>query len=181
MTNRVDEIASIDLLLLPLAEDTAPNKIPEIPPAPARTGISTGSTRPPPAKPAVPTADASADSPQSTDWDDAAKLAAAHALAGKAPQGRVFGETKVSPYRDCQRKKRSWQWIPERQKGGFSGGLPWVQVSDHCIVGLGFFACAIGELPPPRSDLLDDLNTPNQMESTVPGIEDCVEESPPSE
>jgi hypothetical protein len=57
-------------------------------------------------------------------------------------------------------------------------GLPWVQVSDHCIVGLGFFGCAIGELPPPKSDLLDDMGTSNQMESTIPGTEDCVEEPP---
>jgi hypothetical protein len=113
------------------------------------------------------------------DWDAAAKSAAVRALEDGTSAGKVFGDIAASPYRDCQRRKRSWQWIPERKKSGFSGGLPWVQVSDHCIVGLGFFGCAIGELPPPRGDLLDDMDTSNQLQSTVPGIEDCVEEPPP--
>ena len=170
----VEDIARVDLFLIPPPEESR-QESPARESAAAHAGISTRAVAQSPAaavSPAVPAA---------VDWNAAAKFAAGRALEDRTDAGKVFGEIVASPYRDCQLKKRSWRWIPERKKSGFAGGLPWVQVSERCIVGLGFFGCAIGELPPPRGDLLDDMDTANQMQSTVPGSEDCVEEPPPSE
>jgi hypothetical protein len=98
-------------------------------------------------------------------------------VAGEvATAPRQFGITPISPYRECQRKKLK-EWHAE-DKAGFAGGLPYVRVSKHCIVGLPFFACAIGALPPPKSDLFDDMESNNQ--GSVPGGDDCVSVDAPA-
>jgi hypothetical protein len=128
------------------------------------------------AKPIRPSAESAPVAPEtpagsSVDWSAAAARAAGHAVAGeRATAPRQFGISPISPYRECQRKKLK-EWRPE-DKAGFAGGLPYVRVSKHCIVGLPFFACAIGALPPPKSDLFEDMESNKQ--GSVPGDDDCV-------
>jgi len=167
-----DALLFVELPAIASADETRPPIVAKpggvnSPVAPIRPSAQTGVLTPtPPAIPAEP----------AIDWSAAARQAAEHAVAkqGAAAQ-RGFGTLPVSPYRDCKKKKLK-EWRPE-QKAGFAGGLPYVRVSKHCIVGLPFFACAIGALPPPKSDLFEDMESNKQ--SSVPGDDDCVEAAPP--
>ncbi|MEZ5457795.1 MAG: hypothetical protein R3E65_00290 [Steroidobacteraceae bacterium] len=89
------------------------------------------------------------------------------------PPPRSFGGQPRSPYRACKPRKGSWEWKAEPGKVGMAGPLPYVRVGKRCIVGLGFFGCALGEPPPPNDKLLDDMRKPDRPRSSVPGPEHC--------
>lgn len=109
------------------------------------------------------------------DWfGQGAAAARAEAEANARPGPRAFGEHPTSPYRRCKQKKSSFEWNPEPDKAGFAGALPFVRLGDRCIVGLGFFGCAIGDLPKPNSHLFDDMHDPNRQKESVPGPNDCL-------
>ena len=65
-------------------------------------------------------------------------------------------------------RQPSFEWHPEPRKAGFSGLLPYVRLGKRCILGLGFFGCAIGELPKADGTLFDDMGDPNLRRSSVP-------------
>jgi hypothetical protein len=49
-----------------------------------------------------------------------------------------------------------------------SGGLPYMEIGKRCAIGLGFFGCGIGELPPPNGHLFDGMDDPDRERSSVP-------------
>ena len=65
-------------------------------------------------------------------------------------------------------QKPSFEWHPEPRKAGFSGLLPYVRLGKRCMLGLGFFGCAIGELPKADGTLFDDMGDPDLRRSSVP-------------
>lgn len=116
--------------------------------------------------------------PPVRDWQAAAEVAAQRATAADGYKTRDFSSTPGSPYRDCERKKNNFEWKPDAKRTGWANGLPYVRMGKRCVVGLGFFGCAMGELPQPDGTLLEDMNTANQMEGSVPGVQDCVITAP---
>lgn len=72
------------------------------------------------------------------------------------------------PPPECRPRSYENRWKPEPGRFGLSGGLPYVRLGKRCAVGLGFFGCAIGNLPPPDGSLFDDMSDPNRPRSSVP-------------
>ncbi len=108
------------------------------------------------------------------DWySEAEEVARASVDRGAQPGPRRFGEQPVSPYQKCKRPRQP-EWEPEPERAGFAGGLPFVRLGERCIVGLGFFGCAVGKLPEANGRLLEDMKNPDRPTSSVPDIEDCV-------
>ena len=108
------------------------------------------------------------------DWTLEAERAARDAAAeGEQPGPRAFGEQPVSPYRRCKPPESSFEWDPEPDKAGFAGGLPFVRLGERCVVGLGFFGCAIGKLPEANGELFADMHSVQEPESSVPGLDEC--------
>jgi len=71
----------------------------------------------------------------------------------------------------CGTKKyKDADWNPEPSKAGFAGLLPFVMIGKRCVVGLGFFGCAIGKLPDADGTVFDDMNDPDRPRSSVPDI-----------
>lgn len=70
----------------------------------------------------------------------------------------------------CNPPSHEFEWSPE-PKVGFSGGLPYVRLGKRCAVGLGFFGCGIGRLPPANGDLFEGMSDPERDRSSVPSSE----------
>jgi hypothetical protein len=112
----------------------------EVAPTPARA--SSRQARPTPVvdvspAPAQPT---SGEPPMRSapDWHgQAAAIAADHAGTPPPPS---FGKPLPKAHEPC--KVKEWQWTPEPKKAGLAP-LPYVVVG-RCVVGLGFFGCALG-------------------------------------
>jgi hypothetical protein len=68
----------------------------------------------------------------------------------------------------CHPKTKKFEWNPEPGRVGFSGGLPYVRVGEHCAIGLGFFACGFGAKPPANGDLFEGMDDPERDRSSVP-------------
>jgi hypothetical protein len=71
----------------------------------------------------------------------------------------------------CRNSKRPWEWDPEPKRFGIEGLLPYVRLGKRCVVGLGFFGCAIGTLPEANGHLFDDMNDPDRPRSSVPDVD----------
>jgi hypothetical protein len=78
-----------------------------------------------------------------------------------------FAKPKSSPVQPAKRPHQ-FEWNPEPETVGFAGLLPFVRLGKRCIVGLGFFGCALGELPEPNGHLFDDMRNPDRPRSSVP-------------
>lgn len=72
------------------------------------------------------------------------------------------------PPPECRRRNYEFEWDPEPKKAGFAGALPYVRLGKRCIVGLGFFGCAIGELPKANGDLFEHMRDPDRPRGSVP-------------
>jgi hypothetical protein len=111
------------------------------------------------------------------DWQaQGAHVASQAAERMHAPGPRAFGESPRSPYKTCKPRRSSWEWKPEPGKVGMAGLLPFVRVGERCVVGLGFFGCALGEPPPANGKLLDDMKRDDQPRSSTPGPEHCEDD-----
>lgn len=102
------------------------------------------------------------------DWRREAKRSADDAIQMQtAPQLRGF-EARAAP--EPSRKARPFDWNTSPGKVGFSGGLPYVKLGKRCVLGLGFFGCAIGELPAANGNLFEDIDDPERERSSVPDV-----------
>lgn len=116
----------------------------------------------------IPTPPPASDTPSapSIDWRLEAERSARAATEEAARAGlRTFGQPLTpapSP------KPKEFEWDPEPSRAGFAGGLPFVRLGKRCVVGLGFFGCAIGDLPEANGKLFEGMRDPNQYESSVP-------------
>lgn len=70
----------------------------------------------------------------------------------------------------CRKSKRPPEWEPETPRAGFDHLLPYVRLGKRCILGLGFFGCALGKLREANGHLLDDMNDPDRPRSSVPDV-----------
>lgn len=83
------------------------------------------------------------------------KCATAQRLARALPAG-------------CKKEAAAKDWQPEPQRAGFIGIFPYVRVG-RCLIGLGFWGCAVQK---PRADgtLLEDMRNPDRPVSSVPDL-----------
>jgi hypothetical protein len=113
------------------------------------------------------------EAPASIDWMREGSLVARSAGETLQPERSDAFSGPVPRMREaCVTKETSFKWNPEEKRVGFSGGLPYVLLG-NCVVGLGFFACPMGEQPPPNSHLFDDMVASNRQESSVPDADYC--------
>jgi hypothetical protein len=64
----------------------------------------------------------------------------------------------------CKKDSYEAEWKPEPGRFGVSGGIPYVRLGKRCVLGLGFFGCALGKLPD------EDMDDPDRPRSSVPDI-----------
>jgi hypothetical protein len=105
------------------------------------------------------------------DWyseaEHVAKDKAAELLA-KQPRPCEDSPRPGSLREKCKRGGAQAQWEPEPKKFGVEGGLPYVRLGKRCLVGLGFFGCAIGKLPEADGTLLEGMKDQDWDHSSVP-------------
>lgn len=168
---RADEAPSMTLISISVRERT-PHATPIEPP----TGQSTLIIVPPqltvPPQPRLPQSEFAAPSSTTStaasaiDWRREGERAAENAIrAQPAPAGKSF-EERAAP--EQVPKARPFGWDPSPGNAGLSGGLPYVELGKRCVIGLGFFGCAIGELPAPNGELFEGMDDPNRDRSSVP-------------
>jgi hypothetical protein len=110
------------------------------------------------------------------DWN----LEAERAARATVDQMAQHGEPKCEPsdaanhpgllLPKCKQPVPGFAWDPQPKKAGFIGIFPYVRLGKHCIVGLGFFGCAIGKLPEANGHLFDQLSDPDRDRSSVPDL-----------
>jgi hypothetical protein len=103
----------------------------------------------------------------SIDWSEEARLAAA-AAAAKVPtpdRSKCDSTGLADPALPNCKPAPKFKWAPP--KAGFSNGLPYMRLGDRCVIGLGFFGCALGK-PPARGDLFEGMDDPERERSSVP-------------
>jgi hypothetical protein len=169
------EFTSVWLLLDPESPE-APIETARPPAAAAapreRRPVSSPASKPVTAPPAV-----AAPSIPNVDWRQAAAQAVRRAGAGlleRKPRG--FGAVPSPQYRKCRPKKESFEWDPDALKSGLDAILPSFRVGKRCFIVPPFFSCALGELPPPNSHMLDDMKDPDRDRNSVPGSDLCGED-----
>jgi hypothetical protein len=89
-------------------------------------------------------------------------------MAGKCMEAKRSG---AAPPVGCKKDSYEPDWKPEPGRFGSSGLFPFVRLGERCVVGLGFFGCALGKLPQPDGTLLEDMRDPNRPTSSVPDID----------
>jgi hypothetical protein len=100
------------------------------------------------------------------DWRGEAERAARHSIdANASPQRRGFEEKAPQPRAP---KPKPFNWDPAPGRFGIAGGLPYMELGKRCVIGLGFFGCAIGELPPADGTLFDGMKDGDRERSSVP-------------
>jgi len=111
----------------------------------------------------------------SIDWRAEAAAAAGRAAAPAPPA--EFAPPPKTIHKPCEKKKSSWEWNPQPKKAGitplpYGVPLPYV-VLGRCVVGLGFFGCALQKPPEANSHLLDDMRDGKTSPSSVPDPDSC--------
>jgi hypothetical protein len=106
------------------------------------------------------------------DWQlEAERSARATVERNAKSREKRIGEHPPSPFRE-KPKPKEFPWDPEPDKAGFAAGfIPYVVIGERCVVGLGFFGCALGKKPAPNSHLFDGMHDPNREHSSVPEID----------
>ena len=101
------------------------------------------------------------------DWANEAETVARSRSAATTITRNCDDTDRPSTQPKCKRS-HSFQWNPEPSPVGIEGFLPYVRLGKRCVVGLGFFGCAAGELPGANGHLFDQLHDPDRPESSVP-------------
>jgi hypothetical protein len=68
----------------------------------------------------------------------------------------------------CKKESFAKDWQPEPKRAGFVGIFPYVRLG-RCIIGLGFWGCAV-QTPTPDGTLLEDFRNPDRPVSSVPDL-----------
>jgi hypothetical protein len=64
---------------------------------------------------------------------------------------------------ECHRYVAPEPWEPEEKRFGLAGPLPYVRLG-QCVLGLGFWGCAVGK-PPPNGHRLEGMRDPDRPSS----------------
>lgn len=136
----------------------------------ADTPQSTSSSTAPIALPETDTTPQHDRSDPTIDWyREAAKAATRNTDHGG--QSSTFSPPPKVMRKPCKPKESSFEWTPEEKKAGLLP-LPYVRLG-NCVVGLGFFGCALNGTPAANGHLFDDLQKGDRPESSVPDPHIC--------
>lgn len=118
------------------------------------------------------------ESPPRIDWYREAGKSATSEPAGR--KRNTFSDPPVALHGACKPKKSSFKWNPNRF--GMAGDpgqlrLPYVRLGDRCVIGLGFFGCALGPKPEVKGEILDDMRDPTRP--TLGSVPEIDQECPP--
>lgn len=104
------------------------------------------------------------------DWlDEAARVGRQAALGAQSKRSDCEETDRPgSMLPKCTKSNSHFEWHPEPKAIEFSGFIPYVHLGKRCVLGLGFFGCAVGKLPDANSHLFDELHDPNKPTSSVP-------------
>lgn len=165
-----DTTAGSTLLMLRNPERVAPRSVMTAPTPQAPRMIDDPLSLAPPALSFDGAADAEAGpdaNAPSIDWKEHGRRAAASTIEKMpAPDQSNCDSTGLGdPALANCKPPPDFQWAPPRS--GFKDGLPYVMVGENCIVGLGFFGCALGKKPA-NGRLLDGMRDPQRERSSVP-------------
>ncbi len=97
-------------------------------------------------------------------------MAARHAEKDGRPD--TFSPPPETLREPCKPRDSSFERGRDEKRAGLLP-LPYVRVGKRCIVGLGFFACNLGELPKPNTHLFDDMQQGKTPDSSVPDPDFC--------
>lgn len=118
------------------------------------------------------------------DWQrEAERSARAVVEQGARSVEKRIGEHPPVPSA-FQKKKppKEFPWDPEPDKAGLAAGfIPYVVIGQRCVVGLGFFGCALGKKPPANSHLFDGMHDPDRQRSSVPDVDTSRALDPPQD
>jgi hypothetical protein len=157
-------------------EKVIPQVLPQQQPSPRRPAPVTATVTLPPASTAPSTAinapvesNAPGESPRpNIDWRaEAAAVAGRHATPTPPAE---FAPPPKALRKPCEKKKSSWEW---KEKGYGIAPLPYVKLGKRCVIGLGFFGCALQKPPEANSHLLDDMRDGKTAPSSVPDPDIC--------
>lgn len=124
-------------------------------------------------RPDAPPATAAAAAPGHIDWEAAGReTARAHAQLPEARRDCDENPPPGSMRPRCHPAPHAFGWHPEPRTVEWAGPLPFVHIGKHCILGLGFFGCAVGKLPEADGHLLDGMRDPDRDRSSVPAATD---------
>jgi len=114
------------------------------------------------------------------DWNlEAARSARAVVERGAKSREKHIGTHPPSPFRE-KKKPKEFEWNPEPKKAGLAAGfIPYVVIGQRCVVGLGFFGCALGKKPEANGHLFDGMHDPDRQRSSVPDIDTSSALDPP--
>jgi len=151
---------------------SAPLFMPRLPPPEIDTG-STAITLPEDTEQNAPGTNA-------IDWNlEAARSARAVVERGAKSREKHIGTHPPSPFRE-KKKPKEFEWNPEPKKAGLAAGfIPYVVIGQRCVVGLGFFGCALGKKPEANGHLFDGMHDPDRQRSSVPDIDTSSALDPP--
>ena len=108
------------------------------------------------------------------DWLGEATAAAGRATKPVPDAKDAFAPPPKALREPCKPRETHMEWNGhEDRRVGFSGGLPFVKLGKRCVVGLGFFGCALGELPQGNGHILDDRMDPERSSASVPDHATC--------
>ena len=117
------------------------------------------------------------ESPSPVDWArEAERVARAAPRTEAAPRTDCEDTDRPGAMRPrCTPRRPGFGWGREPRAVEFSGGLPFVRLGKRCVLGLGFFACAVGTLPEANGHLFDDRGNPDRPRSSVPETPDAAQ------
>ena len=163
--------------------DTPLEPVPEKeePPPPERQRVAKTKARAPDAAEASTSVDTPAgtaigipsESP-SIDWEHEREVTAQAMLPELLKQNQSKCEAERRPgslLPKCRQPAKDPQWEPEPSVFGIEGLLPFMRLGKRCVVGLGFFGCAIGKLPEANSHVFDAMRDPDREHSSVPEVD----------
>jgi hypothetical protein len=104
------------------------------------------------------------------DWaDEAARVGRQAAVAAQSKRPDCNdGDRRGSMLPKCTKANDHFEWHPEPKAVEFSGLIPYVHLGKRCVLGLGFFGCAVGKLPDANGRLFEDMRDPSEPTSSAP-------------
>jgi hypothetical protein len=160
-----DAQTALEVILVPASTQKSAAAVPKL--NAARTSHRQHMRALPPTSPA---AQSGHIAPQ-VDWTREAESVARARAAEIAPEHTCDdGDRPGSTLPKCKQGGPAFQWDPEPSRFGVQGLIPYVRLGKHCVLGLGFFGCALGKLPEANGKLFDDLKDPGRPQGSVPDV-----------
>lgn len=114
------------------------------------------------------------------DWNrEAEEVVHSIGTAGGTAVRPGSGDLPASPSRKCKPQPK-FAWDPQPRVAGndrialvVDHGMPYLRIGKRCMFSLGFFGCALGQLPEPNGHLFDDIGDENATRGAVTVDDDC--------